>query len=831
MYSTRLIVAPLLQKKGRLLVSVLAIALGVALGYAVQLINRSAANEFAQALYTLSGEADLTVRGARGGFDEALYPPIARMPEVAVASPVLEIDARLPGRDEPLRVVGLDVLRAGRLQPGLVGEGEDRLDTLRSDRVFLSRRTADWLGLKPGDVLEVQVGLDQVRLRVAGWLEGGAAQRLAVMDIAAAQWRLQRLGRLTRIDLRLRPGVDWAAFQSQLQSELPAGVFVERPRSTVESNLRLSRAYRVNLNVLALVALFTGALLVFSTQALSVVRRRAELALLRVLGMTRRRLLRQLAVESALIGVIGALLGLAIGHLLAAAIVGAVGADLGGGFFAGVQPRLEVDLWALALFFLAGLIAALAGGLLPAIEAAHAPPARALKAGDEQTGYRRIQSPWLGLLLILGGAGATQLPPVNGLPLFGYLAIALLLIGVIALIPWISARAFALLPVPRAASRALAVAQLRGASAQTGVSLAAIVAAVGLIVSMAIMVASFRSSLDAWLHRMLPADVYLSAGSGGDTGFLDAAAQDAIARLPGLQRVEFLRVQQILLDPALARVTLLARDLTPARAEAVLPLVSAVVRPGSDDPPPVWITEPAADLLGLRPGSVVALPLAGRSLPFTVAGIWRDYARQNGALLIERALYIQLTGDRLVTDAGIWLAPGMDVDRLSRALRDSVPNGERIELSEPGEIRRLSLTIFDRAFAVTYALEACAVLIGLFSLSGSVAALVLARRREFGVLRHIGMTRRQIAAMLGAEGLLSSGLGLAVGLALGWLISLILIHVVNRQSFHWSMELHIPWTGLALFSVVMLALATITAAVSGRQAMGGDVVRAVREDW
>jgi putative ABC transport system permease protein len=160
-----------------------------------------------------------------------------------------------------------------------------------------------------------------------------------------------------------------------------------------------------------------------------------------------------------------------------------------------------------------------------------------------------------------------------------------------------------------------------------------------------------------------------------------------------------------------------------------------------------------------------------------------------------------------------------------------VPNGERIELSEPGEIRRISLTIFDRTFAVTYALEACAILIGLFSLSGSVTALVLARRREFGMLRHIGMTRRQIAAMLGAEGLLSSALGLAVGLALGWLISLILIHVVNRQSFHWSMELHVPWTGLVVFSFVMLALATVTAAVSGRQAMGGDVVRAVREDW
>ena len=827
---THLLLAPLWQNKGRLFVSVLAIALGVALGYAVQLVNRSAANELAQALYTLSGEADLTVRGARAGFDEALYSPIARMPEVAVASPALEIDARLPGRDEPLRVLGLDPLRAAQLQPSLVGIGGEPLDTLRSDTLFLSRSAAHWLGLERGDVLTIQVGLEEVRLRVAGWLEGGST-RVGVMDVAAAQWRLQRLGRLTRIDLRLRPGVDVAAFQQRLQSELPAGVFVERPQSTVESNLRLSRAYRVNLNVLALVALVTGALLVFSTQALSVTRRRSELALLRVLGMTRRGLVRMLAMESAVLGVAGALLGVPIGHLLAAGIIGAVGADLGAGFFAGVQPKLHPDLAALALFLLAGVLAALAGGLLPALEVARAQPARALKAGDEQTSYRDIQSPWLGSILMLVGGLLTFLPPVNGLPLFGYLAIALLLVGTISLMPWLSSRVFAWLPLPGAPWGALAVAQLRGAAVQTGVSLAAIVAAVGLMVSMAIMVASFRISLDGWLHRMLPADVYLRAGMAGDTGFLDPAAQEAIARLPGVQRVEFLRAQQIVLDPAHPRVTLVARDLDPVRAETVLPLVAPAVHVAPGDPPPVWITEPVADMLHLRPGSRVSLPLAGRSLPFTVTGIWRDYARQNGALLIDRALYIQLTGDRLATDAGLWVEPGTGVGRMRELLRHAIPNSGHVELSEPSEIRRLSLTIFDRTFAVTYALEACAILIGLFGLSGGVAALVLARRREFGMLRHIGVTRRQIVAMLGAEGLLSSGLGLGVGLVLGWLISLILIHVVNRQSFHWSMDLHMPWAGLLVFALVLLAMATLTAALSGRQAMGEDVIRAVREDW
>jgi putative ABC transport system permease protein len=216
---------------------------------------------------------------------------------------------------------------------------------------------------------------------------------------------------------------------------------------------------------------------------------------------------------------------------------------------------------------------------------------------------------------------------------------------------------------------------------------------------------------------------------------------------------------------------------------------------------------------------------------FTVAGVWRDYARQNGAVLIQREVYARLTGDIDASDAGLWLQPGVTPQEMEARVRAELPVGGRMEFAEPGEIRRLSLGIFDRSFAVTYALEAAAIAIGLFGLSSSLVSQVLARRREFGMLRHIGMTRLQIGSMLAAEGALTSAAGLLVGCFLGWLIGLILIHVVNRQSFHWSMELFIPWLALAAFCAGMLLLATLTAIVSGRQAMGSDVVRAVKEDW
>jgi putative ABC transport system permease protein len=160
-----------------------------------------------------------------------------------------------------------------------------------------------------------------------------------------------------------------------------------------------------------------------------------------------------------------------------------------------------------------------------------------------------------------------------------------------------------------------------------------------------------------------------------------------------------------------------------------------------------------------------------------------------------------------------------------------LPGGELLEVAGPGEIRRMSLRMFDRTFAVTYALEAVAVLVGLFGLSSSVGAIVLARRREFGVLRHLGMTRRQIGAMLATEGGLLALLGAAAGLALGFLISLVLIHVVNRQSFNWGMDLHPPWAMLALLSALLIATAALTALWSGREATGMGPVRAVREDW
>ena len=821
------------ENSGRFVLAVLGVAFGVALGVSVHLVNASALNEFKLAIQSLSGAADLVIRVPRAGFDESVYPQIARLPQVEAASPAIEGEAQIAGRTDTLTIIGLDPFRASQVQPEFFAATENPVtDLFDPDALLLSHSAAAWLGLKTGDTLRINVGTSGVALKVAGLLSPGAyRQRIAVMDIASAQWRLQRLGRINRLDLRLRPGTDVESFRRQLAAFLPAGAEAVTPGAEAERGASLSRSYRLNLDMLALVALFTGAFLVFSTQVLSVLRRRSQFALLRVLGMTRPALTRTLVAEGALIGIFGSTLGVAFGCALAALVLGHFGADLGAGYFQGVSPELHLAPAALAIFWLLGTAFSTVGAALPAIEAGRRAPALALRAGDEEEGLKTPGTTWTGAGLIVSGLALTPAPPIDGLPVLGYAAIALILLGTILLMPWLATVFLQRLPAWRFPPAMLAVAQLQATPRQVAISIDAIVTSFSLMVAMLIMVGSFRQSLDAWLVQMLPADLYVRAARVGETGFFTAEQQAVIAATPGVERAQFVRSHRLLLAPGQPAITLLARSIDAATANRILPLVGSSSIPQAGAPPPAWISEATADLFQLGVGDEVRLPIGARPTSFTVAGVWRDYARQTGAIVIDRELYMRITGDRLANEAALWLVAGSAFEQVEQALRERLGAAADFEITTTREIRLRSLTVFDRTFAVTYGLEVIAVLIGLFGVSVSFSAQVLARRREFGVLRHLGMMRREIGAMLGCEGILVSALGVGFGLGLGWLISLILVHVINRQSFHWSVDMHVPWLALAALAAAIVTAASITAVVSGRRAMSNNVVSAVREDW
>jgi putative ABC transport system permease protein len=352
-----------------------------------------------------------------------------------------------------------------------------------------------------------------------------------------------------------------------------------------------------------------------------------------------------------------------------------------------------------------------------------------------------------------------------------------------------------------------------------------------LMVAMAIMVFSFRMSLEAWMQRILPADLYVRAGSSGQAAYLDPAAQAVITGMAGVERVDFVRFQDVVMPGERLPLTVIARPIKEDAADKVLPIRRSDTAPAPPGAVPVWSSEAALDLRGFDVGMVFDLPLGGKVVRASVRGVWRDYERPGGSVVMDRERFIELTGDRNATTSAIWLDETVDADGFTVALRGALQRTGDYDIALPAEIRNRSLALFDRTFAVTYLLEAVAVLIGLFGIAASTSSQVLARRGEFGMLRHLGVTRREIGRMLAFEGAALGSIGVVAGIVVGGIISMILIFVVNRQSFHWTMDVHVPWVLLAVLSAVLIVASAGTAAFSGRRAMGDDVVRAVKEDW
>ena len=815
----------------RFLLTAVAIAVGVALGFAVHLVNGSALASFDGAIRGVNGAADLSVRATTPlGFDEDAYPRLARAERVTDASPVVRLDARI-GKAR-LTLLGVDVIRAAAVTPSLVGisaggPGIGADAAFDGSTLFLSRTALARSGTRVGADVRVTANGRSVTLRVGGTLPAADdATAVGVMDIAAAQWRFDRLGRLDRLDLAVS---DRAAAEAALAVRLPADAVLSTEAAESSRGEALSRAYRVNLDMLALVALLTGGFLVYSAQSLSVVRRQRAFALVRTLGMPRVGVVGAVVLEGVVIGVIGAAVGLAAGYALASMALGWLGGDLGAGYFGGLGGGLVFQPIAATGFFMLGLLAAVAGSALPARLAARAAPAAALRNSGDVLDPRQPVAWWPAAALLIAGGAVSLLPAVAGLPLFGFAAMALLLAGGVAGVPWF-ARAL-LSPLVRRdgrdVPRMLAMRHLHGAPSEAATALSGIIASTALMIAMATMVTSFRGAVDDWLGDVLGADLYLRTTSGAS---FDPRTRAMLTATPGVQRAAFSRQLPLTIAADRPPVSLIARPERGGR-DPLLVLMSRAptLPPGAL---PVWVSEPAQRLYGWNPGDMITLPIAGGTR-FTVAGVWRDYARQAGAVLVDEADYERLTGDTGRDEVSVWLRPGRDPEKVSRAMRAKLPTmlTGQVDIAEPGTLRRFALTLFDRSFAVTYLLEAVAILVGLAGVAATMSAQTLAREREFGMLRHLGLTRRQLGAMLATEGALVGLTGALAGIGLGLLLAQVLIHVVNPQSFNWTMATRVPVGTLVAVAAALTGAAAATAVLAGRRATAQSAVQSVREDW
>ena len=864
--------------------AVVAVMLGVALAFAVHLINASALDEFARGMRSVAGQADVQVQGrSRPVIDEALYGRLSRHPDVQSASPVIEITTYallaqgrsagpLPGSSKlPIRVLGVDALQAVGITPEVLplpDSDADRLAVFAPDTVFLNSAAQAAL-VPPGtartapnsvSTVRLQQGMQWQSLRLAGRVAAGGAP-LAVMDVAAAQTVFGMLGQLTRVDVQLRPGVDRARFMAQLQSQpdWPADAVLAEPGQAMARMDNVSRAYRVNLTVLALVALFTGGFLVYSVLALSVTRRAQPLALLGVLGLDPRQRWALILLEAGSLGLLGSLLGIALGTGLAMLALRMLGGDLGGGYFSGATPALQWSGGAALVFGGLGLLAALVGAWWPARMAARMAPAQTLKGlGLSAQGGGHASA---GLGLLIAGAWLAMLPPIGGVPLAAYVSVALILLGGIialpALVGWLLDGLAPL--VAHKPLALLAVERARRMRAGAAIAVSGIVASLSLAVALTVMVGSFRGSMLQWLDTVLPAALYVrTAGSAGSSehAFFDPKLVQAIGQLPGVARLRTQRSMALTLDRERPPVALLIRPLREMRNGSSAPTDTdlALLAPALPAPTgfiAVYVSEAMVDLYGARAGAELAQlapALAAQSRPgiekprFFVAGVWRDYARQFGTVVMDNSDFAQLSDDARVNDLALWLQNGAESGQVEQAIGDLAnaiadqggKQGDAASLLEFGSaqyIRSRTMDIFDRSFAVTYWLQAVAIGIGLFGVAASFSAQVLARRKEFGLLLHLGLTRAQVLQVLALEGAAWTTLGAIAGTALGLAVAAVLVYVVNPQSFHWSMDMQVPLLRLLALAAAVVAAGTLTAWLAGRAAAGRDAVMAVKEDW
>jgi len=832
---------------GRWLVAGLTVAIGIALAVAIHTVNRSALGEFGRAIDLVNGQASAQLVMPSGEMRDTLFDEIvARQTELGIraVSPVLE-------RSTPsLRVLGLDIFQAARVTPALMPsvEGSQRQALFSKDTIFLSAAALKQLDVAVGDTLPLSIAGRVEVFKVAGLVPGAAGQSLAVMDLGVAQWRLDGLGKLSRMDIQLVEGRSLKELAKDIDAlNLGLKLVTADDRDRRMSNL--SRAYRVNLSVLALVALFTGAFLVFTTISFSVLRQQSQLALLSVLGATRAWIFGLVLTQALIVAALGGMVGIGLGLLMASALLRVVGGDLGGGYFSSSIPPLEIDGTFIFGFWLLSLAVGVLAGYFPAKAATVGSPVAQLRAGAGERVLKPVLHHRVAVGLALTSLILAFMPAIAGLPIAAYLSIAFLLFAGLALTPSLVHQCFSFLARVLLGRRTLpsswtfAVWRLAQAPASASGLIAGVVAALALTVAMVVMVASFRDSVTQWLDQVLPADLYASLSRSDLNQALinDPSLVQAIASAPGIARLEFTLQKQILFRSDRPEVVLIARPVSTLRAAQVLPLtggISVQVQGSTPSLPDVFVSEAMTDLYGWKPGQIQLLPTVnaegqtGGHLSVWVAGVFRDYGRQHGSIVMDLSTYQGLTKDLRRTDLALWLLPNARSTEVLARLRTQFPQFEALQFRSSADLRALSLTIFDRSFALTYALEVAALLVAIFSVAAGFAGQALLRQKEFALMQHLGQSASQRTQWITLESGMLLGLAACWGTVLGLLMSQVLIHRVNPQSFHWTMQTSVPVVALVLLMLCIVLLGIAAAVWASKRNLNAErLALSLREDW
>ncbi|MDH4395173.1 MAG: FtsX-like permease family protein [Limnobacter sp.] len=847
------------------LIATAAIAIGVGLGLAIHLIHQKALEQFDSGVRQFSGQADIQLLPHSSELPDAVVEQLVGLPDVAVFSPVIDVQVRIAGLDKPVRWLGLDVFKAAAITPNWIGQTDEHVENtggmslLGSDSVYLSPALKEALGGVVGGAISGPISgsangstlrtlrKDQTEYiwKVAGTVPAaGSNQWVAVSDIAAVQWKLGEPGKISRVDIKLAEGVTADTFKDKHSKQFADVGRFETPKEQGTRGASVSQAYRANLSILAMVALLTGGFLSFSTQMLAVAQRSRQWALLASMGMKQTDVQRQIIFESIACGLTGSFLGLALGYGLATLILNQLGVDLGAGYFEQSDSGLNLRLGDALLYLGFGLTATGLGAILPSGQAGKIAVNSRLKAGSEESGLQFMnRAQWLGLTLCACAGFSLLIPPFESIPVGGYLAVAFGLFGGICLIG--SVVRFTIQPAKTLSNLGeLAKSRLASTPNLLAVGLSGVVASFALVVAMHVMIFSFRQSLDDWLVQVLPAPLYMRVTETSALPAIPDALQTNLRARAEFADIQFWGQEKLILDGNRPAVELVIRPLPLDQASSKLPMTGAYLSADeiqlrmakTPDLLPIWISEPLTDLYQLKTGDTLMLNMDGSlKINALVAGVWRDYARQHGAIAMpQELLKLLYNHEATQRQASAWPVDGVSVDDLIGLIEEESQKlglQDEFQFSQPGEIRELSLAIFDRSFAVTYLLEVAAVVIGLFGVGTTFSAMALQRKREFALLSALGASRKTLLKLVLQEGFLASWIAALVGMTMGLAFAAILIFVVNPQSFHWTMQWYTPWRDLVFMVAVLLVMGTVTVALAIQRSAGQQVVGQLKEDW
>ena len=809
------------QHRAQLVLSVLGIALGVAVVVAIDLAIQSSRTGFRISAETVSGRATHHLSSDGESLDETLFRRLRTELGVRDAAPVVEgfaSSSALPGL--ALRILGVDPFSEAPFRPYVAGSpgGLDVSAFITTvGAVVLSSSTARAAGVQIGDSLPVLIQGRSWSLQVAGILvpEDRLARAglgdLLLVDIASAQELLGLEGRLSRIDVRLPEGEAGVLAARRIRGTLPEGVRLEDAGTRTEVMSGMIAAFDLNLTALSLLALIFGMFLIYNAMTFSVVQRRALLGRLRALGVTRREILRVILAEALWIGVAGTAFGLALGAILGRGLVRLVTRTINDLYFAVSVEGVSLEPVIFAKGAVIGVAATLLAALAPALEAASAPPRVALlRSNTEQRARRGVsRAARAGATLVLAGGLILAIP--SGSVLLGFLALFLVILGLALLTPAgtvVVVRACA--PLLKRTAGVLGTMAARGvvtALSRTAPAIAALVVAVSVTVGLGVMIQSFRSTLVQWLDGTLQADVYVSLPgrqASRASGTLWPELIEAYVAHPAVVGHSTYRGTDFLNSAGAFRLVALDLDPRGERAFDFLEEASngaiGAFRSGDG----VIVSEPYAYRRGLGVGDDIEFSTPSGVHVLRVAGVFYDYGAEQGTVMMDRRLYDRLFDDAGVTSLGLFLADGADGAAVVSDLLGLVPEGRTVVARTNQVLRAASLEVFDRTFQVTAVLRMLAFIVAFVGVLSAFMALELERAREFGVLRAIGLTPDQVwklvATQTGLLGLVSGLLAVPVGIVL----SAVMIFVINKRSFGWT--LHMELGPSVILQAVALAL-------------------------